>query len=106
MMNADDAMRFTFVAGNYYNGPISELVKRLDYVRRQLEVIEKLPGKMAAHRAREKRRMISKFDKAIKTRLAWHASELQKALDAGFTPSEHYEPRKRTIRTETAHVGR
>ena len=103
MMTPDDAMRFTFVAGNYYNGPVSELVKRLEYVRDQLEAIEKLPGKMAAHRAREKRRMISKFEAAIRTRVSWHAAELRHAADAGFPIAEEYEPRKRTIKV-SAHV--
>jgi hypothetical protein len=102
-MTPDEAMRFTFVAGNYYNGPVSELVKRLEYVREQLEAIEKLPGKMAAHRAREKHRMVAKFEAAIKARVAWHAGELRHAAAAGFPVAEEFEPRKRTIKV-SAHV--
>jgi hypothetical protein len=104
-MNPDEAMKFTFVAGNYYNGAISELVKRLDYVRRQLEVIEGMPAsKLTAHRAREKRRMIGKFEVAIRTRLSWHAAELAWAAEAGFPIAEEFEPRKRTIKTGDTHV--
>jgi hypothetical protein len=98
------ALKQTFKDGNYYNGPVSELVKRLEYVRQQLAVLEAMPGDMPAHRARQKRKMIAKFERAIRGRLAWHKAELQKAIDAGFTPAEEYEPRKRTIKTGTTHV--
>jgi hypothetical protein len=44
----DAALKQTFKGGNYYAGPVSELVKRLEYVREQLRVLEGMPGKMPA----------------------------------------------------------
>jgi hypothetical protein len=96
-MTPEEAMRRTFKLGNYYCGPVSALCERLAFIQEQLAVLEKLPGKMAAHRANEKRRMAQKFVKAIRSRLAWHKAELQRALDAGFEPSEHFEPQQRSI---------
>jgi hypothetical protein len=96
-MSPEDALRRTFKDGNYYNGPVSALIERHAFVSKQLAVLEGMPGKMASHRAAEKRRMKVKFEKAIRSRLSWHQREIQKALDAGFDPSEFFEPAQRTF---------
>ena len=97
-MRAEDALRQTFKNGNYYDGPVSALVDRLAVVREQLSVLDKLPGRMAAHRARQKRIMVGKFERAIRTRVSWHHAELRRAEEAGFAVAEEFEPRKRTIK--------
>jgi hypothetical protein len=106
-MTPDEAMRFRFTSGNFYNGQVSSLVERLNYVKQQLSVLEGMPPtKMLAHRINQKNVMIKKFTKAIRQRVSWHAGELQAAAAAGFPIAPEYEPRHKTIRTEAANVGR
>ncbi len=97
-MTPDEALKQTFKNGNYFRGPVSELVKRLAYVLEQIEVLAGLPGKMAAHRVRQKQVMVRKFEKAIKERVSWHYAELRRAQDAGFPIAEEFEPKRRTIK--------
>jgi hypothetical protein len=105
-MTPDEAMRFRFTSGNFYNGQVSALVERLKYVKEQLSVLEGMPPtKMLAHRINQKRVMIGKFEKAVRQRVSWHAAELEAAAAAGFPLAPEYEPRHKTIRTGVAHVG-
>jgi hypothetical protein len=95
--------------GHYYNATLETLLDCLEAAEKELAVWEADPGKPAAYNAARRRKVIAKLKASIAARVAWHRAELKKGLDAGFAPSEHFEPRTRSInypkaRRASAHV--
>jgi hypothetical protein len=83
--------------GHYYSAPLGTLIDRLEVAEKELEVLETTAGKPASYNAMRRRRVVAKLKAAIRSRLAWHEAELRKGVDAGFSPSEHFVPRTRSI---------
>jgi hypothetical protein len=83
--------------GHYYSAPLGTLLDCLEVAEKELAVLEAAAGKLAAYNAARRRGVVAKLKASIRSRLAWHEAELRKGVDAGFAPSEHFEPRTRSI---------
>jgi hypothetical protein len=83
--------------GHYYSAPLGTLLECLDVAEKELAVLEAATDKPSAYNAKRKARVISKLKVSIRSRLAWHEAELRLGVDAGFAPSENFEPRTRSI---------
>jgi hypothetical protein len=83
--------------GHYYSAPLGTLLECLDTAEKELAVLEGATDRPSAYNAKRKARVISKLKVSIRSRLAWHEAELRRGLDAGFAPSEHFEPRTRSV---------
>jgi hypothetical protein len=84
-------------SGHYYSAPLSDLLDRLEIVEKEIAVLEVEADKPSAYQCKRKRRVLAKMRAAVRSRLAWHQEELRKGVAAGFAPSEHFEPRTRSI---------
>jgi hypothetical protein len=84
--------------GHYYSAPLGKLLAILADSERELAKFTNETGKRAAYEARRKRTVIAKLKDAIRSRIAWHRSEIDKAAAAGFTAGPEHQPRARSIR--------
>jgi hypothetical protein len=83
--------------GHYYNATLETLLDCLEVAEKELAVWEAEAGKLAAYNAARRTKVVAKLKASIAARVAWHRAELKKGVDAGFAPSEQFEPRTRSI---------